>query len=548
MNGSTGNLTGGNYSTVYESFWPCLLWHTENNTEYDLAVAACSHLPNPFLDENKKVGIASAAVGTVALLTNLVVLSGVLKNYELSKPMYLFVANLAMADCLAGLFSFFFCASVQLELFSPWTMMGVYCTYFLVLVSSAVGVVLLSGDRYLVILHPIFYQTRMSGRHVAVSLGIAWPACVLVCLSPLMGWNCGSTDTESCLTFLPEGYPILINTILLTAVVIVVFVNVRIFIELKQRFSRLGPPENPRDDLPAARRREQRVAERQYEQLQMVWKMQVTVVIISAVFIIFWLPICIGSVRVLLCSASEDCEVEAKPFWGFLIALCNSAINPVIYALRIKKIREAAHRRARRLANAVREKLGRSSNQVVNIQIIGGAGTTNAVAGPSTDNRTDQLPKWAVSRRADPRNAPSSSRVGDAGTMDAVAGPSTDNRTDQPAKWAVSRRADSRNAPSSSRVGDSRAMDAVAGPSTDNRTDQPPKWAVSRRANLRNALRSNRVGVSREMDAVAGPSTDTWAGPRNAPSPRHLNVLFSASPRSVKIPGLDVSSSEEDTD
>ncbi|XP_078689317.1 adenosine receptor A2b-like [Branchiostoma floridae x Branchiostoma belcheri] len=532
MNGSTGNLTGGN-STVFETFGPCFLWHLENKFEYDLAVAACSHLPDLFLEENKKVGIASAAVGTVALLMNIVVLSGVLKNHQLSKPMFMFVANLATADCVAGLFSFLFCACLQLELTRPWAMMGLYCAFFLVLVSSAVGVVLLSGDRYLAILHPIFYQTRMSGRHVAVSLGIAWPACVLVCLSPLMGWNCIDMDTETCMTMLPVGYVILINTILFMTVVIVVLVNVRIFIELKQRFSRLGPPENPRDDLPADRRREQRVAARQYQQLQTVWKMQVTVVIIAAVFIIFWLPICIGGVRHLLCFAREDCEIEARPFWGLLIALCNSAINPVIYALRIKKIREAVHRRARRLATAVREKLGWSSNQVVNIQIVGDPGRMDAAAaGSSTDSRTDQPPKWAVSRIAaeNPRNALRSSRDVDAGTMDAVAGPSTDSQTDQPPKWAVSRRKGPRNAPRSNRVGvaGSMPMDAIAGPSTDSRTDQPPKWAVSRRK---------------------GPAVSRRKGPRNEPSSSRPDVLFVASSRSVKIPGLiEISSSGEDTD
>ncbi|XP_078616418.1 adenosine receptor A2b-like [Branchiostoma floridae x Branchiostoma japonicum] len=198
MNGSTMNLTGGN-SMVYDTFWPCLRGHLENKVEYDLAVAACSHLPTPFLDENRKVGIASAAVGTIALLLNGAVLSGVLKNRDLSKPVYLFVANLAAADCMAGVFSLFFCASFQLELLQPLTMLGLICAYFLVLVLSAVGVILLSMDRYVAILHPTFYQTRMSGRHVAVTLGIAWPACAVVCLSPLMGWNCIDADTETCM-------------------------------------------------------------------------------------------------------------------------------------------------------------------------------------------------------------------------------------------------------------------------------------------------------------------------------------------------------------
>ncbi|KAI8480999.1 G-protein coupled receptor [Branchiostoma belcheri] len=405
MNGSAENLTGGN-STVFEieNLWSCFLRYMANKTEYDMAVSACSHLPFPVLDLNKKVGIASAAVGTVALLMNVVVLSGVLKSHRRSKPMYMFVANLATADCVAGVFSFFFCACFQLELSDPWTILGLLCTYFLVLVLSAVGVVLLSLDRYLAILHPIFYQTRMSGRHVAVSLGIAWPACVLVCLSPLMGWNCFTTNKETCIKNLPVSYLILFNTTLLMAVVIVVFVNIRIFIELKQRFSRLGPPENPPDNLNPEG---QQTAAIQYQQLQQIWMMQVTVVIIAAVFIILTLPICFGVVQQFVCFAREDCEIEARPYWGLLIALCNSVVNPTIYALRSKK--------TRRLANTVREKLGCPSTQAVNVQIVnvGDAQAMDIVAGRNTDNPTDQPPKWAVSRRAaeNPRKAPSSSRL-----------------------------------------------------------------------------------------------------------------------------------------
>eukprot|EP00058_Branchiostoma_floridae_P006748 XP_002592236.1 hypothetical protein BRAFLDRAFT_70974 [Branchiostoma floridae] len=355
MNGSTMNLTGGN-STVYDTFWPCLRGHLENRVEYDLAVAACSHLPTPFLDENRKVGIASAAVGTIALLLNGAVLSGVLKNRDLSKPVYLFVANLAAADCMAGVFSLFFCASFQLELLRPLTMLGLICAYFLVLVLSAVGVILLSMDRYVAILHPTYYQTRMSGRHVAVTLGIAWPACAVVCLSPVMGWNCIDMDTETCMANMPVVYVILIKSILLMAVVTVVFGNVRIFITLMRRFSRDGPPENPQEN---------------------------------------------------------DCEVQARPYWGLPIALCNSVINPIIYALRIEKIRDAVQRRARRLANAVREKLGWTSNQVVNgHQTVGDAAARDG-PGPSADNRTGQSAKWAVSRRLGEttRNTQNSNRL-----------------------------------------------------------------------------------------------------------------------------------------
>ncbi|XP_078579076.1 adenosine receptor A3-like [Branchiostoma floridae x Branchiostoma japonicum] len=415
MNNITANFTGGN-STVYETFWQCFRGHLENSVDYDLAVDTCSHLPAPLLEENRKVGIVAAAVGTVALLMNGVVLAGVLKNRHLSKPMYLFVANLAATDCVAGFFSFFFCAMFQWEVPRPWTSLRISCTFVLVLVLSAVGVVLLSVDRYLAILHAIFYQTRMSGRHVAVSLGIAWTVCVLVYLSPLMGWNCIDVDvnTKNCIGQLPVGYLILTNIILFMAVVIVVFVNVRIFIELKRRISRTRPiaTESPQDNLPAAQRREQRLAARRFQQLLRNQKKQVTVVIIAAVFVISWLPLCIDMVRDFLCFAREDCEKEAKPYWGMLIALCNSVINPVIYALRIKKIREAVLRRARRLTNAVREKLGWSSDQVVNIRVVGAAQAMGAgAAGPSADNRTDQPATRVVYRKAaeNPRNAQSSS-------------------------------------------------------------------------------------------------------------------------------------------
>ncbi|CAH1231556.1 S1PR1 [Branchiostoma lanceolatum] len=211
-----------------------------------------------------------------------------------------------------------------------------------------------------------------------------------------MGWNCIYVYIEGCIS-VPAGYTILITTILSTAVVIVVFINVRVFIALKRRVSRTGPPEKPQDDLPAPRRGEQRITTRQHQQIKSSLKRQVTVIIIAAVFVFFCLPICIEAAQQSFCLANKDCEIAERPFWGMLMALCNSVINPVIYALRIKKIREAAHRRARRLANAVRENLGWSSNdQVVNIQVVGDV----RAAWPNTDNWTGHLSKWAVRRRA----------------------------------------------------------------------------------------------------------------------------------------------------
>ncbi|XP_035665836.1 adenosine receptor A2a-like [Branchiostoma floridae] len=248
------------------------------------------------------------------------------------------------------------------------------------------------------------------GWHVAVSLAIAWPACVTVCLSPVMGWNCIDSGTESCIAYLPVSYVILIAIIFAMAVVIVIFANVRIFIVLKRLFSNAKTPENPEENLPMARRRE---LEEQYRQLQKSLKMQVTVAIVAAMFVIVWLPICIGSVQQVLCIAREDCEIEARPYWGMFIALCSSVINPVIYAFRIKKIREAVHHRARRLASAVREKLGWSSNQMVIIQVVGDSRTMEPSS--NSDNPTDQPTKWAVSRRAaeNPTNAQSSRRLDD---------------------------------------------------------------------------------------------------------------------------------------
>ncbi|XP_078608708.1 cannabinoid receptor type 1A-like [Branchiostoma floridae x Branchiostoma japonicum] len=339
MNDSMINFTKANYTTADETFWPCVDWSLDNAVDYELALAACSHLPDPFQVENRKIGIASVVVGAASILLNGLVLSGIFRNPLLTEPMYMFVANLAAADCVA-----------------------------------AVGVVLLSVDRYLAILHPIFYQTRMSRQHAAVSLGIAWPVCAIACLSPLMGWNCIKIETEDCMTNAPVNYLILINAILAVAVVAVVFVNVRIFIALKQRLSRAGPLEESQENLPAARRREQRVAAREQRQLKLSLKTAVTstVVMIAAMFIVIWLPICIGFIRGISCHADENCETEARPYWGLLIAFCGSVVNSVIYAFRMKKIREALLRRGRRLTRGVRDRLGWwSSNRVVNIQIVG---------------------------------------------------------------------------------------------------------------------------------------------------------------------------------
>ncbi|KAI8491116.1 G-protein coupled receptor [Branchiostoma belcheri] len=297
MNDSLVNLTQGN-STAYETFWPCVQWRVKNELDYNLALAACSQLPDPLQIgklENRKIGIASAVVGAASILLNGAVLSGIFRNHQLTEPMYMFVANLAVADCVA-----------------------------------AVGVVLLSMDRYLAILHPIFYKTRVSDRHVAVSLGIAWPVCAIVCLSPLMGWNCMKIETENCVRNLPDNYLRLINIILAVAVVVVVFVNVRIFIVLKQRFSRVGLPEQHQEDLPAAQ-----------QQLKLKLKTAVTVVAIAALFIIIWLPIFVHHLP-----RQRRVYDKTATLLGLLIGFCGSVVNPFIYASRLEKIRQALLRRS----------------------------------------------------------------------------------------------------------------------------------------------------------------------------------------------------------
>ncbi|KAI8486974.1 Gamma-tubulin complex component 5 [Branchiostoma belcheri] len=80
---------------------PCILWHLQNKSSYDQAQEACSEYTD-FVEFGTGLTVAFWLTGLHIIISNAAVLWGIIRTPELRKQVYMFMANLAVADMLAA--------------------------------------------------------------------------------------------------------------------------------------------------------------------------------------------------------------------------------------------------------------------------------------------------------------------------------------------------------------------------------------------------------------------------------------------------------------
>lgn len=212
----------------------------------------------------------------------------------------------------------------------------------------------ISMDRYIAILDPFHYHTRMTKLRAGLMLGAAWGASALISHGPIhAGWYTTEDGEDrpvhECSFVVNKVYAIVSSSVTFwTPLTVMVFAYVKIYREAlrQQRSIRKyaigggysgisngisGGISNGSGSLTAvnvnskAMKREHKAAK--------------TLGIIMGCFLCCWLPFFLWYVIVTFCT---DCytppTVEALLFW---IGYCNSAVNPIVYAFYNRDFRRA---------------------------------------------------------------------------------------------------------------------------------------------------------------------------------------------------------------
>ncbi|KAI8511593.1 Gamma-tubulin complex component 5 [Branchiostoma belcheri] len=276
---------------------PCVLWHLQNNSSYDQVQvqAACSAYPD-LTETGTGTTVVFWLTGLYIILSNLAVLWAIVRTPELGKQLYLFMANLALADLLAGI--------------------------------------------------AILCKTRRRRGHRF------FMACsFLVGFAPSMGWNCLDMPNLKCFNLHHGGYVYLVFTIILSLACVMLFTNISVFIAIKERQKRrLGQPGGHNDPVQNSASQDQPndAAERKYQ--ESVQKAR-TVMIQVVVAFIFWL---FPHVFISVCRwPGERCPLPTGPSGAGLLMVLNSAINPVASIIRSPDLRASLRQDATAIYRAL---------------------------------------------------------------------------------------------------------------------------------------------------------------------------------------------------
>ncbi|XP_014219949.1 dopamine D2-like receptor [Copidosoma floridanum] len=247
-----------------------------------------------------------------------------------------FIFNLAIADLFNGLailcwlirprdLSDSSSAAGKIWCIAPEILVDVGCTASFYIIGA------IAVDRYFLIIHPIKHRKYVTKRLVSTTIGVIWCVTALISAGPIYWIN---TDMQSnCSNYKVEvryydKYVLLPNSLIIWLILLIAYWRIwraakTYTMELRTRSVKAGYKSN--------------ISNR---------KSDLAVITILGCLTVCWLPYIVLELLAAFSLYNNDNAL----YFVTLIGLCNSGINPVIYAWRNPAFREAYRRLFRRKA------------------------------------------------------------------------------------------------------------------------------------------------------------------------------------------------------
>ncbi|XP_035670043.1 G-protein coupled receptor 6-like [Branchiostoma floridae] len=191
---------------------------------------------------------------------------------------------------------------------------------------SAYSLLALTAERYWFIVHGMTYENNITNDRCKVVIIVVWMWSSILALLPVFGWSCTFPSQVGCSQYgggTPQSYLVLILILVFIPMAAIVFFNLGVFRCLWRQVSDIRRQEAAVQAQPSTSR-----------------KSAVTILIITIVFLVSWLPYSAVVANEVFCK--EDCNDMDQSMIGLVIL--NSAVNPIIYGFRLKEIRRNVKR------------------------------------------------------------------------------------------------------------------------------------------------------------------------------------------------------------
>ncbi|XP_026173626.1 cannabinoid receptor 2 [Mastacembelus armatus] len=309
-------------------------WSCENLECYMVLVEA----------EKTAIGAICFLAGPITLLENALVLWVIAATATLRRrPSYLFIGSLALADVFAS--CFFTTSFLDFHLFRRndgstaylFKLGGVTMAF-----TSSVGSLLLTAlDRYLCIHQASRYKVLLTRRRALLSLLILWSTTTFISFLPLMGWTCSTGLTPPCSRLFPyinQGYVACWTSFILVLLALILWAYALILCKAHRHESSMTSLQTAAGTGHARMRMDIRLAR--------------TFGLILLILVSCWLPV----LSFMLADVSVRLSDTQQRAFAFCSTLClvNSAVNPLLYALRCRDLRVALLQLLQRLCKTRR--------------------------------------------------------------------------------------------------------------------------------------------------------------------------------------------------
>lgn len=257
------------------------------------------------------------------ILENLLVFIAVLSRIRRSRRwVYVCIANITLSDLLTGLaYLVNICMSgSQTFRLTPALWLFREGLLFVALAASIFSLLLIAVERYTTMMKPLPQKsTRKSYYRIFGLVVLCWLLALVIGFLPLLGWNC-ICSLDKCSTLLPlysKSY-ILFSLIIFFLILLAIGVLYTAIYCHVHKTTQLNP---------------QRSRKRSIALLK-------TVIIIVGVFLLCWGPLFVLLLVDFFCESRQCAPLFSADFF-ISLAVLNSGLNPIIYALGSSDMRKA---------------------------------------------------------------------------------------------------------------------------------------------------------------------------------------------------------------
>ncbi|NXG31642.1 AA3R protein, partial [Dromaius novaehollandiae] len=272
--------------------------------------------------------LMESVIGISAVVGNALAIWAVKLNPALQKSTFLYIVSLALTDIAVGVLVVPLAITVSLGVVVHfYSCLFMCCLMMIFPHASVLSLLAIAIDRYMRVKLPTRYRAVITERRIRAVLGLCWLASLLVGLVPMFGWNqqAGSSSCIEChyLAVMRMDYVVYFSffTWILLPLIIMCALYTEVFCIM---WTKLSPSSASPPGGGTAYGKE--------------YKMAKYLALILFLFAVSWLPLGILNCVSFFC---PTCTIpRSLMYLGILLSHANSAMNPVVYAFKIKKFKE----------------------------------------------------------------------------------------------------------------------------------------------------------------------------------------------------------------